>query len=144
MRSLHSVLLLLTTVTPFLACTYKAEPVDGKQACAVGPQVCPDGYVCSVGFCYHSGVQPGGSEGGSRGGLPVTGGAVSFGGGGGMGGTRIVGTGGIGGEIAATLSERLADYLLARLCGGGTVPALTPSARLALADYHYPGNVREL
>lgn len=38
----------------------------------------------------------------------------------------------------------LAEYLLARLCQGGTAPALGPAALDALANYNYPGNVREL
>jgi len=38
----------------------------------------------------------------------------------------------------------LADFLLARLGEGRAVPALAPSALAALADYNYPGNVREL
>jgi len=38
----------------------------------------------------------------------------------------------------------LAVYLLARLCEGRTAPALAASALAALADYNYPGNVREL
>jgi len=38
----------------------------------------------------------------------------------------------------------LADTLLARLCEGRAAPALMPSALVALADYGYPGNVREL
>ncbi|MDD5389394.1 MAG: sigma-54 dependent transcriptional regulator [Gallionellaceae bacterium] len=38
----------------------------------------------------------------------------------------------------------LARYLLGRLCEGGAVPVLAPAALTALADYNYPGNVREL
>ncbi|MBU1665619.1 MAG: sigma-54-dependent Fis family transcriptional regulator, partial [Gammaproteobacteria bacterium] len=38
----------------------------------------------------------------------------------------------------------LADTLLARLCAGRAAPKLMPSALAALADYGYPGNVREL
>lgn len=38
----------------------------------------------------------------------------------------------------------LADYLLARLCDGAVAPVLTPAALAALAEYSYPGNVREL
>ncbi len=38
----------------------------------------------------------------------------------------------------------LAEYLLARLCQGGTVPTLSAAALAALAGYNYPGNVREL
>ncbi len=38
----------------------------------------------------------------------------------------------------------LADYLLRRLCGPAMPPVLTAAALAALADYNYPGNVREL
>ena len=38
----------------------------------------------------------------------------------------------------------LAAYLLARLCQGGAIPALSDAALAALAEYDYPGNVREL
>jgi len=38
----------------------------------------------------------------------------------------------------------LADFLLARLGEGRAVPALATSVLAALADYNYPGNVREL
>jgi two-component system response regulator PilR (NtrC family) len=38
----------------------------------------------------------------------------------------------------------LADYLLERLCLGRAVPTLMPAALAALAEYNYPGNVREL
>ncbi len=38
----------------------------------------------------------------------------------------------------------LADFLLGRLCEGRAVPNLLPAALVALAEYSYPGNVREL
>jgi len=38
----------------------------------------------------------------------------------------------------------LAHALLGRLCEGRAIPALTPPTLAALADYNYPGNVREL
>jgi len=38
----------------------------------------------------------------------------------------------------------LAHALLERLCGGRAIPALTLPTLAALADYNYPGNVREL
>jgi hypothetical protein len=103
MRSLHPVLFLLITMTPFFGCTYKAEPADGKQSCADGPKQCPDGYVCSNNFCYHSGVLL--PQGGSVGDPPGINGAGGFGGGGGLGVIGVsafggiptkVGTGGIG------------------------------------------------
>jgi two-component system response regulator PilR (NtrC family) len=38
----------------------------------------------------------------------------------------------------------LARFLLARLCQGGPIPSLGDVALAALAEYNYPGNVREL
>ena len=38
----------------------------------------------------------------------------------------------------------LAGFLLARLCEGRTAPTVTTAALAALAEYNYPGNVREL
>jgi hypothetical protein len=125
MRSLHPVLFLLITMTPFFGCTYKAEPADGKQSCADGPKQCPDGYVCSNNFCYHSGVLL--PQGGSVGGLPGINGAGGFGGGDGLiiGASAIggiptkIGTGGIG-----------APGGLVTIIGAGGTPSYTSIVRV--------------
>jgi hypothetical protein len=94
MRSLHPVLFLLTVLTPFFGCTYKAEPANGKQGCAAGPKQCPDGYVCGLdNFCYHSGVPL--PQGGSAGGPAGINGAGGFVGGGGL----IIGASAVGGMV---------------------------------------------
>jgi hypothetical protein len=119
MRSLHPVLFLLITMTPFFGCTYKAEPADGKQNCADGPKQCPDGYVCSNNFCYHSGVLL--PQGGSVGGLPGINGAGGF----------LMSTGAIGGMVTRIGTGGMgAAGGIVTIIGAGGTPSYTSIVRV--------------
>jgi hypothetical protein len=66
-------LVVISVVAPPLACIqYKAEPEDGKQACAVGPKQCPDNYQCINQRCYKKGSGPSGTGGTGGGGSSGT------------------------------------------------------------------------
>jgi hypothetical protein len=90
MRPFQTILLLLITVTPFLACEYKADPTDGVQYCADSyeGQQCPDNYECLSGRCYRIGNGPGPTA------YNATGGVTSWGSGG-VSGSPIPPTGGV-------------------------------------------------
>jgi hypothetical protein len=63
-------LVVISVVAPPLACIeYKAEPEDGKQACAsTGTKLCPDNYQCINQRCYKKGSGPSGTGGTGGGG----------------------------------------------------------------------------
>ena len=126
MRPLCPVLSLLITMSPFFGCTYKAEPADGKQSCADGPKECPDGYVCSNNFCYHSGVLL--PQGGSVGGLPGINGAGGFGGGGGLGVIGVSAFGGIPTKIGTGGIGAAGGFVT--IIGAGGTPSYTSIVRV--------------
>jgi hypothetical protein len=72
------------------ACTFKAQPPSGKQACSNdNPPQCPDGYACVDGLCYDNTQPAQGGSGEDGGGTSGTGGT---GGAGGAGGSCIPAT----------------------------------------------------
>jgi hypothetical protein len=124
MRSLTLALFLLITMTPFFGCTYKAEPADGKQSCADGPKQCPDGYVCSNNFCYHSGVLL--PQGGSVGDPAGIYGAGGFGGGGGL----IIGASAVGAMVTKIGTGGMgAAGGIVTIIGAGGTPSYTSIVR---------------
>lgn len=72
MRALRGALLAVAVLAAG-ACTYRAEPASGRQACApAGGKRCPDGYYCAAddvcwrngqGPTVNSGVDGGGTDG---------------------------------------------------------------------------------
>jgi hypothetical protein len=126
MRSRHPVLFLLTVLTPFFGCTYKAEPADGKQGCAAGPKQCPDGYLCGLdNFCYHSGVSL--AQGGSAGGVAGINGAGGFVGGGGL----IIGASAVGGMVTKIGTGGMgAAGGIVTIIGAGGTPSYTSIVRV--------------
>jgi hypothetical protein len=47
-----SIFSLLVSTVALFSCQYRGTPADGTQKCADGPKPCPDGYLCSQGYCY--------------------------------------------------------------------------------------------